>query len=108
MRDRCESGCGPAVTTDPQGVPLCQACADMLDAEGARLADEVVALRAQVAALKANGVSMHKAAAAERSAIVAWLRTMRPTERQCEAMTSELLADLADAIERGDHHGGGA
>jgi len=39
---------------------------------------------------------------------VAWLRTMRPTERQCEAMTSELLADLADAIERGDHHGGGA
>lgn len=26
----CESGCGPAVTSDSEGVPLCQACADDL------------------------------------------------------------------------------
>ena len=29
----CESGCGPAVTSDSEGVPLCQACADELARE---------------------------------------------------------------------------
>jgi len=66
-------------------------CAALLQA---RL--EAAALRDQVAAFREHGVSLHKAAARERAAIVAWLR-------QDQTCAGEPLRDLADAIERGDH-----
>lgn len=73
--------------------------------------DERDALRAQVAALTANGVSMHKAAAAERAAVVSWLRGMLAKLRTSPGNTTVLLndrlmvdvGDLADAIDHGDH-----
>lgn len=60
------------------------------------------ALRRQVAELTANGVSIHKAVAAERAATVAWLRT-RAGDAQ-NVRVEGVLHRVAGRIEEGDHH----
>lgn len=70
----------------------------------------VEALEAQVAAFTENGVSIHKAVAREREAIVEWLRSRanapHPIQADSPAFSPSgrgLLMQAADAIERGDH-----
>ena len=66
---------------------------------------EVERLRAEVAELRALGVSLHKSAAmgrdAERAAVVAWLHYAADT-RYYDCCCGPVAA-CADAIERGEH-----
>lgn len=70
--------------------------------EARAAADEIDALRRQVAELTANGVSVHKAAAAgmadERAAIVKYLRSDK-----VDSPIAAILNALAVHIERGAH-----
>ena len=75
------------------------------------------ALRQHIADLSRLRASIHKAVAAERAAIVAWLRdgTERMWTRATDRSTSDVdstrihsiryhLCELTDAIERGEHY----
>jgi len=77
--------------------------------EASALVAEVDRLRAQVAELRALGVSLHKAADAgaknERAAVVAWLRECA-LDPEATGAEMRLFQGLATTIERREHRRG--
>jgi len=103
-------------TPEPFGLRLLRRSATkdysvtVLPSEAADVVAEVEHLRAQVAELRALGVSLHKAAdagaQAERAAVVAWLKKQRiyctDSTGGPNAVTAT-YAHAAEAVERGEH-----
>ena len=79
---------------------LAGTCALHLDIAEAIAAAE---LRGHTRAVNETAIaSIHKAVAAERAAVVAWLRL--DSEESTNDTVAYTAARLADEIERGDHH----